>query len=213
MTWRPSARSERFAARLQRLHAWGATWRPPLSRVQARRSRERGPAALRVRLAARVELVVRRAERAAAAAATAARGPGGRGASDGAGATRGGGVRTVLRPERLERLAARGVRVERAGGAPTPRPTSAAPRLPGAPAVPLAAPVPRVVRRAAAPAPRTADDDGAPRMSASVRAAWPAPASSPPRPLGDAEVDRVADHVMRTIDRRLLALRERRGRV
>jgi hypothetical protein len=120
-----------------------------------------------------------------------------------------------LEQETIRRLVERTERVslvDAPGAKPMPQPAGAA--RPTAVVPPPAPPVRRVVRRAAAvpaePAPQTAapgaraPDDG-----------WSLPANRPEPPPGlDArEMDRVTQHVLRTIDRQMWARRERTGRV
>lgn len=108
-------------------------------------------------------------------------------------------ARTIERTQRVEALPARAVAPQRAADASPP---DTAPR----PAVALAAPaVARVMRQpnvVATPA------------DTPVRAPRAAPPSSRPQPLSlpAHEIARVTDEVMRSIDRRLGAYRERRGR-
>ena len=70
-------------------------------------------------------------------------------------------------------------------------------------------PVPRVLRRRA-PAPSAVP-------AAPVRDDWPprsaAPQPSRPAPLSPVEMNRLTDHIVLTIDRRIAAFRERQGRV
>ena len=94
----------------------------------------------------------------------------------------------------------------------------------GAPALPPAAPwrarpVEMIVHRQRPPAPEAARaaTPAAPQEAANERVVWPSvvrlPTVQAPAPLSAAELGRVTDHVVRAIDHRFLAQRERRGRI
>jgi hypothetical protein len=76
--------------------------------------------------------------------------------------------------------------------------------------IPAAVPVPRVLRRD-----RSRNDGAAITDAYTTRVRSPSRVVSPSNPatLTPSDVDRLADHVLQTINRRLHAFRERRGRV
>lgn len=123
-------------------------------------------------------------------------------------------LREIRREHTLARLLARATRVEAAT-----RPQPAAPRRGAArhPAPgPAAPPVERVLRR---PVPAQRDDAPAQPSVPTALPAAPALRAAPVAPAtarqlpGGLDVGRLADEVIETIDRRVLARRERLGRV
>ena len=109
----------------------------------------------------------------------------------------------------VERVTTRYGRID--AGPPAPRPLGGEQRV-IAPSVSIAPPAPQVLRRqpiASAPA-----DDGTPSRATEPWRPMP-PASVPaqkPTPMTPADVSRLTDHVMHTLDRRLAAFRDRHGR-
>jgi hypothetical protein len=197
---------QRFADRLARRHALVRAYPGAVSRVVARAAgvwRRRPPRAMRVTAA--LEMVVRADGRRASAA----------GLTIGPNARPAGPPRAEFpRPRsmhdaRVERLLARRERVERMDAVPVAGSARRTP--PGATNVtfPVARPVPRVLRRerheTGAPEPRERD-------TAPVRSTWRVGPAPNAELLTPAQLDRVADQVLHTMDRRLLAYRERRGR-
>lgn len=206
MTWSPGRRMQRFADRLNRRHALVRAWPGAVARVLARTAgvwHRRPPRAVRV--SAVLEMVVRADGRRASAAGLTI-GPNARSAAPPRPAFP---MPRTMHEPRVERLLARRDRVERMDAVPVAG--SARRTQPGVTSVtlPVARPVPRVLRRERheMPAPEPRERDTAP-----VRSTWrvgPAPNADL---LTPAQVDRVADQVLQTMDRRLLAYRERRGR-
>jgi len=138
-----------------------------------------------------------------------------------AGMTIGPNARTALPPRaaslepqiahaaRVEWLLARRERVERLDATPLAGSAHQTQRDATSVTLPVARPVPRVLRRerheTGAPEPREPGP-------APVRSTWRVSAAPNADPLTPAQVDRVAEQVLHTMDRRLLAYRERRGR-
>lgn len=114
------------------------------------------------------------------------------------------GLAPLAEPRRdapAERIRAAARRIE--AGPPGAVPASSVARPPGgAPVVPR---VPTVVRRVRPTAP-AGDHPAAPAARAR------GPAAATPVELSPVEVGRVTEHVLRTLDRRVVALRERQGR-
>lgn len=123
-------------------------------------------------------------------------------------------VETTTTEELVRRMVARGQRIEPVGPGRPPARQSAVPvvRQPGRVTGP--APVPQIVHRPAG----AVVDDGTPRALSQARA--PAtngslPPAGQPAPLDFSQLDvgRLTDQVVRTIDERMIAHRERMGRM
>jgi hypothetical protein len=206
MTWSPVRRARRFADRLVRRHALVRAFPRALARVIARRAGgwQRRPQRA-VRVTAVLEMVVRAEGRRALAGKTI--GPSAGPAAPPRAAVP---VRRSVSGAGVERLLARRERVERAEATPSARPTHRPSHREAASAeAPVAPPVPRVLRqeRRQTPVAEARERDAAP-----VRTTWRATPTANADLLTPAQVDRVAEQVLHTIDRRLLAHRERRGR-
>jgi hypothetical protein len=94
----------------------------------------------------------------------------------------------------------------RAGSGPSPRAAAGEPQLSVPERVLRAAPVPRVLRKPVGLAPSSEESGALAAPRAKPREA------PPPLALAPAEVERLTSHVLHTLDRRLGAFRERRGK-
>ena len=208
MIWLPARRTQRFANRLTRRYAHVRAYPAGVARVIARASRvPRRGRSRSVRLTGLLELIVRadrhatmtRAQRSWRERPVTAPAPRAAIAE-----------RRTTHDAAVGRLLARRERVERLDTAPQ-RPTvrGAAEARGATGSLPAALPVARVLRRDMS---RSEPTDAVDRTVAPSQPAWRVTPAPNAQTLTPAQVDRVADQVLHTIDRRLLAFRERRGR-
>jgi hypothetical protein len=208
MTWLPGRRTQRFAHLLLRRYAHVRGCPAGVARVIARVARVARRCRSRSgRVTGLLELIVRAERRPTTTRARTGRGDGHVTAPAPRAAIA---EQRATRDAHAERLLARRERVERLETAPRrPAVHGAIEGEVSSVTLPAARPVARVLRRDTS---QSDPADAVERAMAPTQATWRVSPAPNAQTLTPAQVDRVADQVLHTIDRRLLAFRERRGR-